>query len=117
VGFLSELRSSVCERRLERAILKPAPLPVKTAQFTQFSGHLWRHTIESLSLTESVQGALGVGLRPLACRDCGFESRPDISCQCCLCCQVEISATSRSVLQRSPTGCGVSFSVIYKPQE
>jgi hypothetical protein len=33
---LSELRSSVCERRLERTVLRPAPLPVKTAQFTQF---------------------------------------------------------------------------------
>jgi hypothetical protein len=33
---LSELRSSLCERRLERTILRPALLPVKTAQFTQF---------------------------------------------------------------------------------
>jgi len=33
---LSELSSSLCERRLERAILRPALLPVKTAQFTQF---------------------------------------------------------------------------------
>jgi hypothetical protein len=33
---LSELRSSVCERRLERAVLRPALLPVKTAQFTMF---------------------------------------------------------------------------------
>ena len=33
---LSELRSSVCERRLERTVLRPAILPVKTAQFTQF---------------------------------------------------------------------------------
>jgi hypothetical protein len=33
---LSELCSSVCERRLERADLRPALLPVKTAQFTQF---------------------------------------------------------------------------------
>ena len=33
---LSELRSSVCERRLERMVLRPALLPVKTAQFTQF---------------------------------------------------------------------------------
>ena len=32
----SELRSSVCERRLERTVLRPALLPVKTAQFTQF---------------------------------------------------------------------------------
>ena len=34
---LNELRSSVCERRLERTVLRPALLPVKTAQFTQFS--------------------------------------------------------------------------------
>ena len=34
---LSELRSSVCERRLARAVLKPALLPNETAQFTQFS--------------------------------------------------------------------------------
>jgi hypothetical protein len=33
---LSELRSSVCERRLERTVLMPALLPVKIAQFTQF---------------------------------------------------------------------------------
>jgi len=31
---LSELRSSLCERRLERTVLRPALLPVKTAQFT-----------------------------------------------------------------------------------
>jgi hypothetical protein len=35
--FLSELRSSVCKRRLERTVLRPALLLVKTAQFTQFS--------------------------------------------------------------------------------
>jgi hypothetical protein len=28
------------------------------------------------------------------------------------CCQVEASATSRSLVQRSPTDCGVSLSVI-----
>jgi hypothetical protein len=33
---LSELRSSVCERRLERTVLRPALLPVKTAQFIKF---------------------------------------------------------------------------------
>jgi len=30
---LIELRSSLCERRLERTVLRPAILPVKTAQF------------------------------------------------------------------------------------
>jgi hypothetical protein len=33
---LSELRSSVCQRRLERTVLRLALLPVKTLQFTQF---------------------------------------------------------------------------------
>jgi hypothetical protein len=32
----SELRRSVCERRLEKTVLRPALLPVRTAQFTQF---------------------------------------------------------------------------------
>jgi hypothetical protein len=49
---LSELRSSVCvcEGRLESAVLKPALLPVKTAQFTQFFHQVWRHPVKSLSL-------------------------------------------------------------------
>jgi hypothetical protein len=51
---LSDLHNSVCERRLERTDLRPALLPVKTAQFTQFFRQVWRHTVKSLSLTESV---------------------------------------------------------------
>jgi hypothetical protein len=33
---LSELRSSLFEGRLEKTVVRPALLPVKTAQFTQF---------------------------------------------------------------------------------
>jgi hypothetical protein len=33
-----------------------------------------------------------------------------------VCCQVEVSATSWSLVQRSPTECGVSMSVIVKPR-
>jgi len=55
---LSELRSSPRERRLEKTVLRPAILPVKTAQFTLFFRQVRRHTVKSLSLTESVQGAL-----------------------------------------------------------
>jgi len=33
---LSELRSFLCERRLERTVVRPALLTVKTAQFTKF---------------------------------------------------------------------------------
>ena len=34
-----------------------------------------------------------------------------------VCCQVEVSATSWSLVQRSPTECGASFCVIWKPRE
>jgi len=33
---LSELRNSLCKRQLERTVLRPTLLPVKTAQFTHF---------------------------------------------------------------------------------
>ena len=36
LNSLSALRISLCEGRLERAVLRPALLPVKTAQFTHF---------------------------------------------------------------------------------
>jgi hypothetical protein len=39
-GSLSELHSSLCERRLEKTVLRPAVLPVKTGQFTQFIGQV-----------------------------------------------------------------------------
>ena len=55
---LSELRSSLCEI-LERTVLRPALLPVKTAQFTQFfpSG-MTSHSKIAVSL--SVYSALNV---------------------------------------------------------
>jgi len=33
---LNELRSSLCERRLEWTVLRPALCPVKTAQLNEF---------------------------------------------------------------------------------
>ena len=46
---LSEMHSSLCERRLERTVLRPALLPDKNAQFTQFFHQVWHHTVKSLS--------------------------------------------------------------------
>ena len=49
--------------------------------------------------------------RPLAYWDCGFESRRRHGCLSvvsAVCCQVEVSARSWSLVQRSPTECGVS---------
>jgi hypothetical protein len=53
----------------------------------------------------------GVGLWPPACWDYGFESlrwHGCISVVGVVCCQVEVSATGRSLVLRSPTECGVS---------
>jgi hypothetical protein len=36
---------------------------------------------------------------------------------CVACCQVDVSATSWSLVQRSPTDCGASLCVIKKPRE
>jgi hypothetical protein len=52
-----------------------------------------------------------VGLRPLAYWDCGFESRRRHGCLylvSVVCCQVEVSASGWSLVQRSPTEYGVS---------
>ena len=51
---LSELRSSLCERRSEMTVLRPALLSVETAQFTQFFHQVWHRNVKSLCLTESV---------------------------------------------------------------
>ena len=40
-----------------------------------------------------------------------------VCCECCVCYQVEVSATKWSLVQRSPTDCGASLCVIYKPRE
>ena len=53
-----------------------------------------------------------MGLQLLACWDCGFESCRCPVSLCCeiVCCQVEVSATGRSFVQRSPAKCVVSLS-------
>jgi hypothetical protein len=52
----------------------------------------------------------GVGLRPLACWDCGFKSRRGHGCLSLVivvCSHVEVSAMGRSLVQKSLTECGV----------
>jgi hypothetical protein len=52
----------------------------------------------------------GVVLRPLACWDCGFESHEGHGCLSLVnvvCFLVEVSATGRSLVQRSPAECFV----------
>jgi len=57
----------------------------------------------------SGRAGLSVGLGPLACWDCGFESRLGhrfLSYEYCV--LSEVSTTDRSPVQRSPTECGTS---------
>ena len=52
-----------------------------------------------------------MGLQPLACWDCGSEFLFGHGCMSLVtvvCCQVEVSAAGRSLVQRSPTECGLS---------
>ena len=52
-----------------------------------------------------------MGLRSLACWNCGFESRRGHGCLSLVnvvCCQVEVSASGWSLVQRSATDCCVS---------
>jgi hypothetical protein len=50
-------------------------------------------------------------MRPIGCWDCGFESHGGHECLCLVnvvCCQVEVSASGWSLVQRSPTDCAAS---------
>ena len=49
--FQSELRSSMCEKRLENIVLRSPLSLVKTAQFTQFLCQVWHHTGKLLNFT------------------------------------------------------------------
>jgi hypothetical protein len=52
-----------------------------------------------------------MGLQLLACWDCGFKPHQEheyLSLVSVVCCQVEISALSWSLIQKSPTMCDVS---------
>jgi len=54
---------------------------------------------------------ISVTTRPIACWDCGFESGWRFWCLSLVsvaCCQVEVSTSGWSFVQRTPTECGVS---------
>jgi hypothetical protein len=67
--------------------------------------------ISNLGADRSGRAGLSVGLGPLACWDCWFESRRwhgFLSLMSIVCCQVEVSAPGRSLVQGSPTERGMS---------
>jgi hypothetical protein len=66
-----------------------------------------------ISAGTSGRAVLGLGLRPLACWDCGLRVRTGqghgcLSLVSVVCYQVEASTSGWSFLQRIPTQCGVS---------
>jgi hypothetical protein len=70
-----------------------------------------QHIYACADLSGRAAWGVSLGVPPLACWDCGFESRLGHECVSLLsvaCCQVDVTATSRSLLQRSPAECGVS---------
>ena len=74
----------------------------------------------AISPCPSDRSVKGVGLRPFAYWHCGFESHQGHGCLSLVsvvCCQVEVSVTSWSLVQRSPTDCGLSLWVIEEPHE
>jgi hypothetical protein len=59
-----------------------------------------------------VNPPLGMGLRPLACWDCGFESLREYGFLCyvnVVFVQIEFSVTGQSLVQRSSTEYGCVF--------
>jgi hypothetical protein len=52
-----------------------------------------------------------------ACCNRGFESHLGHGCLSVVCCRVEVSATSWSHFQRSPTDCGATSCVMKKPRK
>jgi len=75
----------------------------------------WTCNLSSLYLSfasPSGRAVQDVSLRPLACWNCGFESHRGHGCLSVVsvvCCHVEVSVTSLSLVQRSPTDCSVSL--------
>ena len=59
----------------------------------------------------SGRAVLAIRLPPFTCWNCWFESRLEhgyLSVVYVVCCQVYVSASVSSLVQRSPTECGVS---------
>jgi ribosomal protein L22 len=59
---LSKLRSCLCERWLERTVLRPALLPIRTAQFTQFFHQVWRHTVQTSTINVYVSTTVFINI-------------------------------------------------------
>jgi len=100
-----------------RRIIQSTQLSVFFKFATHFNLRIHRHAklVLYINIAVRCQWPDGVGVRPIDCWDSGFESRQwhgYLSLVSVVCCQVEVSATGWSLVQRSPTDCGASLCVI-----
>jgi hypothetical protein len=95
---------------------------IKSMQKLTFLPALWR-TVFSQIIVHICRSQLPCGLRSSSTAARLLRSLvripPEAWMFACICvvCQVEVSATSWSLIQRSPTDCGASLRVITKPRE
>ena len=75
------------------------PLHFKRLHFTisrYLNAEVFNDNCKLIFFGSSGRAVQGVGLRPLACWDCGFESHREHGCPyvvSVVCCRVEVSAT------------------------
>ena len=77
--------------------------------------HHYNNAVTPLGRSQWPRFLRRIGLRSLACWDCGVESRWGHGCLSLvivMCCHVAISAKSWSLVQRSPINCCASLCVI-----
>ena len=88
----------ISTKRIERQ-----PLVNYMMKWTSHSWSQWPYGLRRSSAAARLL-RLWVRISPGACMF--------VCCECCVCCQVEVSAMSWSLVQRSPTDCGASLCVI-----
>ena len=82
-------------------------LPLVSGELINFGDEVYRIA------NSNSRAVYGKGLWLIAYTDCGFESRQGYGrlSLVSVCCQVEVSASGRSPVQRSPTDCGLCHCV------
>ena len=121
--FLSLLQSplftAVAPKSIEDHSLAAWPSCLRCQNFTWGLSRLYLDFLNYNFADPSGRAFWGVGLRPFASWDCGFESHGGHECLSVVnvvCSQVATSATSRSLLQTSPI-MRVSVTEFYQVQE
>ena len=92
-------------------VIDPETLKIESEELMKCNVDTFRLRIKIKVTQQAHPGGRALesaGLRSLACCDCGFESRRGRECLSIVnvvCRQAEVSATGRSLIQRSPTKC------------